>query len=130
MGSSRDVICESCGHRFQASEGGGFFFHLLHCDRCGREKSVGFDELGDAHLRYVKGLSGPWTVGTMELDKHIQENYPAQPLTEDEYSSVIEQTAGSCDCGGGYQMEAPPRCPVCRSVEFREDPSGTTAMYD
>jgi hypothetical protein len=101
MGSSRDVICESCGHRFQASEGGGFFFHLLHCDLCGREKSVGFDELGDA-----------------------------QPLTEDEYSSVIEQTAGSCDCGGRYQMEAPPRCPVCRSVEFREDPSGTTAMYD
>jgi hypothetical protein len=25
---------------FQANDGGGFFFHMLHCDQCGREKSA------------------------------------------------------------------------------------------
>jgi hypothetical protein len=118
VGTTRGVVCQECGHRYQASEGGGFFFHLLHCDRCGRERSIDFDELGDAHLRYVKGLPGPWTVGTMDADKHIEETYPAEALSEDEYRAIAEKAAGPCECGGRFSMKAPPRCPRCKSAGF------------
>lgn len=32
------------------SEGGGFCSLLLHCDKCGKEKNIGFDELEENHL--------------------------------------------------------------------------------
>jgi len=32
--------CNSCGKEFEIREGGDFTFHLLHCDKCGAEKSI------------------------------------------------------------------------------------------
>ena len=58
MGSASGYICRTCGARFQVRSGGGFFFDLLHCDTCGEAKSVGHQELGDIHLRFVKASRG------------------------------------------------------------------------
>jgi predicted Zn-ribbon and HTH transcriptional regulator len=36
----------------------------------------------------------------------------------------------TCDCGGTFTTEAPPRCPNCRSSEHEEDPDADHIMYD
>lgn len=41
--------CSKCGTKFKVSEGGGFTFHVLHCDKCGMEKRTEFNELGEIH---------------------------------------------------------------------------------
>ena len=35
-----------------------------------------------------------------------------------------------CECGGTFTMDAPPRCPNCRSLELERDPDGTSKIYD
>lgn len=54
MGQGCTAICKDCGNEFTANIGGGFFFHLLHCYRCGKEKEIGFDELREIHLQYLR----------------------------------------------------------------------------
>ena len=130
MGQQHDVRCLQCGEEFVVCDGGGFFFHLLHCDRCGKEKEIGFDELGELHLRYIKGLPGPYCIATREHDKAIQENYEGEPLSEDEYRSAIERSVPRHSrCGGRFRFDAPPRCPKCGSTEF-EDTGRGVLCYD
>ncbi len=130
MGKTYGALCNSCGHRFEAHDGGGFFFHMLHCDTCGKEKSVSFDKLGDAHLRYIKGHEGPCSEATRSFDKSVQERYPDPPLTEEEYYAIVEEVAGDHSCGGHFCIDAPPRCPKCRSADIREDPKAPQVNYD
>ena len=47
MGAQYQAICRQCGRECSIMLGGGFHFHLLHCDQCGRGKNVPFDEVGD-----------------------------------------------------------------------------------
>jgi len=82
MGCSYHVKCLQCDNNFDVNSGGGFFFHLLHCDLCGKDKSIGFDEIGELHLRYIKGLPGPYCVASSSLDQHIKDNYPGEPMSE------------------------------------------------
>ena len=98
MGRSYHVKCLQCGNNFDVNSGGGFFFHLLHCDFCGKDKSIGFDEIGELHLRYIKGLPGPYCVASSSLDQHIKDNYPGEPMSEGEYHAAVEQIAAACDC--------------------------------
>lgn len=42
MGQEYEATCLDCGHRFKAMEDGGFAFQLVHCDTCGRDKTVPF----------------------------------------------------------------------------------------
>jgi predicted Zn-ribbon and HTH transcriptional regulator len=129
MGHSFKAKCKSCGFKFKVEIGGGFTFHLLHCDACGKSKAMSFDEIGEPNLRYKKGLPGPYSVATSEFDKHVRENYPGEPLSEEEYHSIVEDMAGSCKCGGKYKFDAPPRCPKCKSDEF-EDTKEDFVCYD
>ncbi len=32
--------------------------------------------------------------------------------------AAIEAVAGSCSCGGSFKVDAPPRCPQCRSLNI------------
>lgn len=96
MGTSYEVICKRCGTRYTASFGPGMLFELLHCDRCGKEKSVGRGDL--AGVRF-----------------------------EDRY---IGGPKGICRCGGTFRLDAPPRCPKCRSNEYDVDPCGIVIDYD
>lgn len=90
MGASVFTRCKQCGEEFWAMHGGGFFRHLLHCDKCGREKSIGFDELGKIHLRYLKGLKGPYSVVSMKHDAHVREHLALEPIAEVDYHRMIE----------------------------------------
>jgi hypothetical protein len=130
MGVEMSAKCRKCGCKFSARSGGGFMFHLLHCDTCGRDKSISFEELGEAHLRYLKGLKGPYCVATSEHDRFVRENYPGDPLPEEDYHKVIDSIAGECRCGGHFRMDAKPRCPKCKSDDYIEDEDGMICHYD
>jgi hypothetical protein len=121
VGAVYGATCRSCGHRFEVSGGGGFLFHLLRCDRCGSGKSMAFDDIGEPHLRYLKGLPGPYSMATADHDEAVRNTYQGEPLTESEYKSTVEGMAGSCKCGGSYRFDALPRCPECRSLDIELD---------
>jgi hypothetical protein len=130
MGQSLGVICNACGVRFRVSDGGGFVFHLLHCDRCGTERSIGFDEIGEPHLRYLKGLKVPYAMATADHDLHVEKHYRGEPITEAEYHRIVEDLCGECECGGSFRFDAPARCPECGSADHRRDPEAGVVMYD
>lgn len=128
MGHQVSSKCVECGNTFTVDHGGGFVFHLLRCDKCGKTKSIGFDRLGELHLRYLKGLPGPYCVGTSEHDKHVREHVDVEPISEHEYHRGVEKIAGKCRCRGKYVFDAPPRCPKCHSANIKE--GEITGMYD
>jgi len=128
MGHRVEAKCLDCGAIFSVDHGGGFFFHLVRCDKCGKTKSIGFDELGELHLRYLKGLPGAYCVATSERDEDVRKHAPLEPISENEYQSAIRAIAGKCSCGGNYTLDAPPRCPKCRSTRLKE--GEITVMYD
>jgi hypothetical protein len=132
MGIRTSQICKRCGSHFTPNEGGGFRFDLLHCELCGRDWSIGHEEIGDAHLRYVKGLRVPYAISRMKFDRWVQANYPGEPLTEAEYHAAVEAMAEPCACGGRFRYDAPARCPTCSSTseQWERDPTGMTAYYD
>ena len=129
MGGRFEAVCEKCEERFFISKGGGFNFHLLHCDKCGKENSISFDKLGEVHFRYIKGLDTPYSVATSSSDLYIQQNYTGKPISEKEYHKSVERIVGKCKCGGQFKFDAPPRCPKCRSsnLSIRKSPLG---QYD
>ncbi len=129
MGHGYTGKCKDCGHESRVNNGGGFVFHLLHCERCGREKRIGFEKFLELHKRYVKGLGGPWTIFTMDFDKSVQDDPTIEPISRDEYFEGISLVAGKCRCRGRYRMDAPPRCPKCRSTSL-EHTEGLEIMYD
>ena len=130
MGHSYTVLCKKCGTQFKVNEGGGFCFHLLHCNRCGADKSIGFDELGEVHFRYLKGLPGPYAIATAGSDRRIQEEYQGTALPEAEYNKEVEKLAGQCECGGAFTFKARARCPECRSARYSKVRDGNSMCYD
>lgn len=128
MGHEAEATCLDCGKTFTVAHGGGFSFHLVRCDECGKAKSMNFEDLGEIHLRYVKGMKGPYCIASSEHDEYVQKHVPVEPISEDEYHKEIETLAGECECGGKYTLDAPPRCPQCRSAQLEE--GGPTIMYD
>jgi hypothetical protein len=74
-----------------------------------------FDELGEIHLRYLKGLPGPYCIGTAESDARVRREYPGDPFSKAEYEAAVEKMAGICSCGGEFKFKAPVRCPKCHS---------------
>lgn len=128
MGSHSSARCLDCHEEFTVCEGGGFFFLLLRCDRCGADKSISFDELGELHLRYLKGLGGPYAQVGAAHDRYVREHVDVEPISESEYRAAITVVAGVCVCGGKFTTGAPPRCPVCRSTRIEVGPP--MVMYD
>jgi len=128
MGHQVSAKCLDCGQRFTIDHGGGFSFHLVRCDRCGKTKSIGFDDLGELHLRYLKGLPGPYCIASAEHDENVRKHASVEPISEEEYHRGIEAIAGKCRCRGKYTLDAPPRCPKCRSTRIEE--GEPTVMYD
>ena len=95
MGCISEAICKDCGTRYSIQTGDGFANRDLHCDKCGKGKTVYFMELREAPSKYRS----------------------------------FEEYAGKCECGGNYTLDAPPRCPNCRSTNFEHDPTKFT-LYD
>jgi hypothetical protein len=132
VGSAAGYICRACGTRFGTRSGGGFFFDLLHCDTCGAVRTVRHRDLGDIHLRFVKGLPSPYAVVRLEMDRRIQREYPGEPLNTAEYHAAAEATLDPCSCGGRFRYDSPARCPQCRSMSEQWDtnPDAPGMSYD
>lgn len=132
MGSTVGYICRSCGTHFTVGHGGGFFFDKLHCDQCGAATNLGHEDLGDIHLRFIKGLNKPYAIARAAMDRRIQAEYPGEPLTRDEYHAAAEATLEACSCGGHFRYDAPGRCPTCRSTNelWDRDPNTGSSFYD
>ena len=107
MGENYKARCKKCKRTFQVNIGGGFFFHLLHCDKCGRERSISLTD----------------------VDASIKKEHNDIPIHDDKYDKLIEEYVGTCKCGGKFSFEAPPRCPRCRSDRY-ERIGGTITLYD
>lgn len=43
---------------------------------------------------------------------------------------VEEPDPPTCECGGRFTTDAPPRCPSCRSANLAHDPNGYEVLYD
>ncbi len=130
MGRGYDAICNACGTRFRVNRGHGLESFLLHCDRCGQEGLVDYGEIHETRLRYLQGLMLPDPNPNGEGDRSALEAPLGSPITEDEYLRTIEEHCGVCDCGGRFSLTALPRCPGCRSDDFRRDPDGDWWLYD
>jgi hypothetical protein len=130
MGQQTKRRCLACGKRFQVEQGGGFFFDLLHCDRCGEARSIGHEEMGDIHLGYIKGLPGPYAVARREMDEDILRTFSGPALTRAEYQAAVEGLVGACACGGAFSYAAPARCPGCGSTEERWSEPSEMLLYD
>jgi predicted Zn-ribbon and HTH transcriptional regulator len=128
MGCQFDAKCLDCGKTFTVDEGGGFQFHLVRCDKCGRSKTIGFEQLGDLHLQYLKGLPVPYSIMSTERDQFVRDHVTLEPISEEDYHKGIEALAGKCRCGGKYTLDAAHRCPKCRSTNIEE--GEITVMYD
>ena len=124
MGSQYQAKCRSCGHEFTVQDGGGFFFHLLHCDKCGRAKSISFEELGEIHLLHLKAFPESYHSRDYQRDRLLAEKLEGKPLSEKEYQKAVEAKAGHCRCRGKYTFDAEPRCPKCRSLDFEPGEGG------
>ena len=127
MGCINGVICKDCGTKYEIRRGGGFTNHDLHCDKCGELKTVDFWDLGEIHLKFIKGLDIPYCVATGASDKYIQDNYPGDPIDEDEYHRLVEEFAAN---EWRKYTKAPTRCPKCRSANYEKDPNGKYILYD
>jgi hypothetical protein len=130
VGSIFSAICDECGEGFRVRVGGGFTSHDFHCDQCGAHRSVQFSELGELHFRFLKGIDVPYSIATSKRDEWIREHYSGEPISESEYYSEAANMLPACECGGRFRIDAPPRCPKCRSARFKDDPSGFSLDYD
>ena len=129
MGSSFTALCKKCGHKFTANVGGGFLFHLLHCDRCGRAKGIERKEIEKAYLQLRNDPKVSHRTVSQKHDDLVHIMYPGNPISSKEHYRIAEELAGRCTCGGKYLVDAPPRCPKCKSDEF-EDSGEYRLMYD
>ena len=93
MGTLNEVLCNSCSNEFRARVGGGFGFELLRCNKCGKESSIGRKVLRSSVDLYI---------------------VPSENLTR-----KIQEAAGQCECGGEYCLDAPIRCPICKSRDVK-----------
>ena len=118
MGISYWVKCDKCGERYRAFRVETPFTHILHCKRCGIERTISFDELGEIHVAYLKGRRRPYSLVTEEHDKLLTENYCGAPLRLRSYNSQVEKLVGKCKCGGVFRLDTLPRCPRCNSGEY------------
>ena len=78
----------------------------------------------------MKGLGGPYCIATMNHDKHIQDHYEGEPISEEEYESLIEKKFRKCKCGGRFKFDAKSRCPVCGSDQYIDGPDECRDFYD
>lgn len=107
MGMKKGFICKSCEKKFNFRVGGGRYFHLLHCDTCGKEKTISFFELQKRGHSITEELF--W-------DKNYQQELEANIL--------------SCECGGLFKFYAVTRCPNCKGTDIEDDPNACFVMYD
>jgi len=120
------VTCIKCNFPFEIVEAEDLCSHLLHCVRCGREKTLGFKEIIDHYNRHLRTIGAPALSPVSRNAGAMQRLIQTLSLDEKKYTFMVEHLAGVCVCGAVYKLSARPRCPKCRSVTLRKE-SGSPA---
>lgn len=66
----------------------------------------------------------------MNHDKHIQDHHECEPISEEEYASLIEMKLRKYACGGRFKFNAKSRCPLCGSNQYVDGPDECVDLYD
>jgi len=106
MGMTYNATCRNCGNTFTSRYGGGFSFVDVRCDKCGKEKTAPNKVLNMLCL-------------VINEDKF---------KINEEINLEIEAAIGRCECGGRFSINAPVRCPQCKSTDIEEGPG--VILYD
>ncbi len=101
MGTQYRVTCRHCGTLFKASNGDGFAFHLLHCERCGAEQAI--------------------------TDQQIGTMFRADPPAVDAW---IAANVRPRRCSGRLTLDAKAQCPKCKSGDWDHDNAESEIDYD
>lgn len=158
MGQRYEATCKKCEKKFTFDFGGGFCFHLLRCDICGKAKGVNFQELGKIHQRHCKSLisdeeyyteveknagkckcGGQFSYNIIRCDKcnkikhwskleGLYSGHLEGFLSGKKFHQAIEKHVGNCECGGHFSIGNPIRCPKCKSDKIKI--GKTLAFYD
>jgi len=84
--------------------------------KCGKTKSIPFDDLGELDLRYLKSVEGPYSAQA-ETATRIPENIsPVSRYLEQRITKAVEKVAGQLQVPWKFTFDAPPRCRKCHST--------------
>ena len=83
--------------------------------------------------RFKVNEGGGFTFFRLHCDKcgrgkYIDHEQVETPLPPD-WEKISEELADQCRCGGQFLIDAPPRCPKCKSSELVEDPENPDVIY-
>ncbi len=109
MGSSHEAVCRECGTKFRVDIGASMSALQVRCKDCGRATFVSLEDIYAKEAQDVPGLGaddGSWSIR----------------------DRLAGELAATCSCGGHYTVDAPPRCPKCRSADL--DIAPPDLMYD
>jgi Zn ribbon nucleic-acid-binding protein len=119
------VTCIKCNFQFELIDAADSCSHLLHCVRCGREKTLGFKEIIDHYNRYLKSISAPVLIPVCRNTGSMQNLIQTMSGGKKKYTFMVEHLAGVCVCGAMFKLSARPRCPKCRSMTLKKEPGGS-----
>jgi len=106
VGTLLEVTCRACGTVSNQTDGPIFAGYNPRCVQCGATKLVSIERL--------RRTDSP------DLDP---EGKGVWALREER----IPELAGRCECGGAFSLDAPIRCPSCRSTDVK---AVTEALVD
>ena len=107
MGESHMVVCSDCGHRFRMTSGPGMKFLVLHCDKCGCDKGIGFDAFGTSLEQTSDG------VGPYNLERARDMDWPAGSGPSGlRYANTWRRSQGRALVAGPLPWTLPPAAPI------------------
>ena len=119
------AVCVKCRTRFDVRQGSSKTYHILHCNRCGREKKVSVNDLPEfcrhSLIEYIRAC-------TFSSENSSDTIASTAPIDERKYRFMVEHRAGLCVCGSMFKFSGKARCPNCRSSVFRISPDRSVSL--
>jgi DNA-directed RNA polymerase subunit M/transcription elongation factor TFIIS len=129
MGRMFQAVCGKCSTRFAVRQGNGKKVHLLHCSRCGREKTVNTEDLAEFCRTSLNGFISCLAINPSERKSARKIPAAMTPIDDRKYTFILEHRAGICVCGAMFKVAGKVRCPKCRSSAFTRDPENPEITY-
>lgn len=112
------AICNDCNEKFVCYESDSASYHTLHCEICGKECNVAFDDTG---IQFLSCLVETNNHSENEDEENFTNSFEEHRVFVDGQSlKKIDKIAGLCECGGHFRLDLPVRCPRCGSMNYRE----------
>jgi Zn finger protein HypA/HybF involved in hydrogenase expression len=115
--------CVRCSTLFEVGQAIDQPHHILHCNRCGREKILKIEEFSKFFSLANNGIIS--RSPSPSFDKHSQTRSKAHGtlINDRKYRFMVEYRAGLCICGSMFKFPGKARCPQCRSSVYQIEPS-------